>query len=101
MRWLILVGLLSCKGDWVTEVEREPFLVKHKVECHKTDICHRCGWDLMSDEYKCGVKKSKRCPGTKWVLVEVTPYEGFYKNRPDEYLKLTRERQLHDLSECE
>lgn len=102
MRWVVLlVALSSCKGEWITEVERAPFKVRQKVECEKPGICYTCDWDLAQGQYNCGVKVSLSCPGQKWVMYEVTPYEGYYENEPNEYLKKTRERRVQDLTECE
>jgi len=88
----ILLLVLSCKGKFITEVTREPFQVKTTRSCTKCDIC--LGFD-GSYSFNC------LCTGTKKVIVEVTPYEGFYEKEPDVWVKKTRERVIRDVSECD
>jgi hypothetical protein len=89
----------SCRGQFIVDERGKSQETEETTSCYKYDFCHKCGMDFDGD-FKCGWKHSAFCPGTKKILVRITPVSGHYEKDPDKIVTRNERIILKELTEC-
>jgi hypothetical protein len=95
---LLLVVGVSCKGQWISTFEYESYTEARTVQCHTLGYCRSCVW--MHMYHFCSYGPYNRCPGTREILVKVTPENGYYVNHPTKIVKRERIHFLREVTPC-
>ena len=92
MRLLFILLLLgtgwSCRGQWIATHAYESYRETRQIGCYALGYCRSCHWSF--DYHLCSWGPYNRCPGTRDILVEVTPEDGYYINYPTKVVKVRR-----------
>lgn len=104
---LFLLCLLAtaCRGQWIATHQYESFQESQRVRCYTLGFCRSCtffhhhGYYSYGYDY-CWYGPHNKCPGTRDILVEVTPEDGYFINYPDVTVKRDRVTFVKELTPC-
>ena len=78
----------ACKGKFIAEEEKTPYIETRSESCEKCGICRY--YDKKKQEYRTGA--SCECDGYRDITYKVTPLVGHYEKEPK--VKVTNERKV-------
>lgn len=88
----------ACKGQWIATYQYESYTEAREALCYTLGWCQNCRW--IHRYSFCSYGAYHRCPGTKQILVRVTPEDGYYVNHPDKIVKRESIYFLRELTKC-